>query len=633
MQNAKLNTILVRDPRVIVDNQREFAVLESGIRFRAKPWTTTSISSANIPFSTPAPSGDIYVDRKISLTLPVRLMLTGLVQPGYALINPNFDAPRAYPIHSMLDTITITINNASVTQNIGEIIHPLLRFNNSSIESEQDYSSTATALDLTQNYNSLVGSIANPLSMAGDADQRAQVGRGGFSNYLIVLNPVNTGSSAALMTAVIDMVFTEQIMMSPLFFGNGDASSFYNVTTMDWQFNFLNQAANRVWSHADNPYVALTPPLYTPPSPQIISASLAFNNFVNFAPLAGNFSFSLSQPYLNINYITPNPRLSRGANFPTIYPYFKVDKYSTDLQSGLAYGAPAQTVQTNNIQLSYVPRRCYLYLRASNSTYYSNPNITDTYYSINNVSIQFENYSGLLAESSQVQLWQMSRKNHCNIDWSNWSGQGFYPVGGSSYGTKYGGIGSILCFEFGTDIQLDPQWAPGTIGQFNLQVTVNYSNIDSTHYSDYFPVSIYLIVVGDGVFNIPALGVASTENAVLDQHLVLATLKESEFHNYNDIQQVNGGDFLSSLSKATSRLLKLPSGQRVKKVLKGTKAISNIARTFQDLSLPIVSPAAKTVHDVADFYGYGEGEGEGEAYGGRRISKKSLKSRARKVHF
>ena len=176
MQNAKLNTVLVRDPRVIVDNKREFAVLESGIRFRAKPWSTTSVSTSNIPFSTPAPSGDIYVDRKISLTLPIRLTMTGTVQPGFRLVNPNYDAPRAYPIHSMLDTINITINNASVTQNIGEIIHALLRFNNSSWESEQDYSSTATALDLTQSYGSLIGSIANPLSMAGDADQRSQVG-------------------------------------------------------------------------------------------------------------------------------------------------------------------------------------------------------------------------------------------------------------------------------------------------------------------------------------------------------------------------------------------------------------------------------------------------------------------------
>lgn len=612
MENAKLNTILVRDPRVIVDNQREFAVLESGIRFRAKPWTTTSISSANIPFSTPAPSGDIYVDRKISLTLPVRWTASGTVQPGFRLLSPNNDAPRAYPIHSMLDTISLTVNNATMTQNIGEIIHALLRFNNTQHESVLDYSSTPTALDQTQIYDSLVGSVANPLSMAGDANQRSQIGRGGFSGYTIVSNPVNELPIAQTMTAVVDLLLTEQIMMSPCFFGNGDASAFYNVTTMDWQFNFLNQAGNRLWSHVDDPAVS-----------QITSTSVQFGNLTGF-------SYALAQPYLNINYITPNPRLKVGPMYPTVYPYFKVAKYATDLGVSLAYNNPnipkSSTVQSNNIQLSSIPRRCYIYARPSNSVYYANPKVTDTYYGINQVSIQFENYSGLLAESTKLQLWQISRKNHCNIDWNNWSGQTFYPVGGSNYGTQYGGIGSILCIEFGTDIQLDPDMAPGTIGQFNLQVSAIIENIDPSGEHDSQAISLYIVTVSDGVFNIPALGVANTEDAVLSQRMVLDTLNSSMFYNYHDIQEVNGGDFLSSLKKATAKII--PVAKNVNKFLKDNKVISRGAKALSYVPLPIpgYQTGAKVIGDVADVFGYGEDE----QYGGRKIAKKNLKQRARR---
>ena len=101
----------------------------------------------------------------------------------------------------------------------------------------------------------------------------------GFSNYNIPAtvgnppvanNPLNSGEEETTSSCTIDILITEQIMMSPLFFGNGDASAFYNVTTMDWQFNFLNQAANRVWSRFDNDAVSRVDPRFS---------SIQFNGF------------------------------------------------------------------------------------------------------------------------------------------------------------------------------------------------------------------------------------------------------------------------------------------------------------------------------------------------------------------
>jgi len=77
-----LDAVLVKDPRVIIDNKRVYSVLKCGKRTTFKPWTSTSVSTANINFQTPPPSNSILVDRKITFTLPMRLTFTANVAPG-----------------------------------------------------------------------------------------------------------------------------------------------------------------------------------------------------------------------------------------------------------------------------------------------------------------------------------------------------------------------------------------------------------------------------------------------------------------------------------------------------------------------------------------------------------------------
>ena len=98
----KLNTVLVRDPRTIVDNMRDYAILKSGSQTTWKQYTTTSVSTSSIQFSCPPPSGGIFVDRKQYFYLPIRLTMGGTsTATGQTLLNANQDAPRSYPISSM----------------------------------------------------------------------------------------------------------------------------------------------------------------------------------------------------------------------------------------------------------------------------------------------------------------------------------------------------------------------------------------------------------------------------------------------------------------------------------------------------------------------------------------------------
>lgn len=612
-----LEPILVKDPRTIIDNKRVYAILKAGKRTTFKPWTSTSVSSANINFQTPPPSSSIIIDRKITFTLPMRLTFTATVAPGFQVFNKMYDAPRAFPIHSMLDTIQLTINNCGITQNIGEIIHALLRFNADRKLFAKDYSMTPSCLDAAQSYSELVGTVKNPLAFYGDSNYDDVANRGGFSGYKIVSNPTNNTANPAVLVGVIDMICTEQIMLSPLYWGGENASGFANVTSMDWVFNFLNQgAANRAWSHANDPTKSV-----------ITASSVQFNNLTSF-------SYKINQPYLNITYITPDDRFTINPQIPITYPYFEVTRYPTDTGNTLSSGQ-STTLQSNNIQLASIPRRIYIYARPANSYYYSNPGVTDCYFSIENLSIQFENYTGLFANATQYQLYEMTRKNHCNMSWSEWSGQGLYYDAGLPWdqnSPQLSGPGSIICVEFASDIGLDANEAPGLgQGTYNLQVSVNIKNVNNSGEWNLAPITLYVLVVSEGSFTISNSGAALTQTAVISTRDILDA-QQNPMYSYLDVQEVNGGNFLSGLKDFGQKAYKGLS--KANQYLRDNKLISKTANALSYVP-GTVGDVARDVGAVAEKFGYGMNQygmrQGGVVLGGKAMSKNKLRNRLRNI--
>lgn len=603
----RLDPVEVRDPRTILENKRDYAILRAGSQTTCKIFTTTSISQSSIQFSCPPPSGGIIVDRKMYLTVPIRLTFTGTAPVGQVLLNPAQDAPRAFPLSSAIDTLQVSINNQAVSIQMADIIQALMHFNTDAKLQELDYSMTPTYLDQSQAYSQLFGSTRSPLANYADGIDKAPMQRGAFP-FTIVSN-TNT-------SAIVDMVITEPLFLSPFYWGKHDASGFYNVNTMDFNITFLNQAGNRMWSHdAVSSGVATT----------INSISATFAGFPGPA-----FSYPTVQPLMLFTYITPNETQILPYNMPITYPYFDVQRFPTDGNAVTA--GSVTTLSSNNIQLNSIPRRMYIYIRERNQDLYSTPNNPDTYFSIENISIQFQNKNGLLASASKQQLYEMSVKNHCNMSWTQWSGgpvvNSALPFG--TVGNHYGTIGSILCIEFASDIGLDSIEAPGKLGQYMLQVQIpaatNISNRTITP-------TLYIVVVSEGSFTIEGLGKASTNIGVISSKDILDA-KQSPFVNYRDVQEVNGGNFLSGLKDFGRKLL--PILKKGNEFLRDTRAISKGLSTIPHPYAQIGSQAARAI-------GYGEGVyagccmcGTGKCVcnpqggvviGGRSLSRSQLKNR------
>lgn len=617
----KLTPILVEDPVTQVNAVQSYAVLQGGSKVSWKAYTSTSISQSSIQFSCPPPSGNIIVDRLQQVTLPVRLTFTGRLVasngafvPNSTLLNAGRDSPRRFAFSSALDTLQVGINNDSVAINMSDIIQALSLYNTSDRLEAREYSMTPSYRDQSFNYSDLVGDERNPLGRYGNGSPDHPSPRGGFS-FTVVSNPVvapTTGNGTAA-TAVVDMVITENLFLSPFFWGCEckDIQGFYNVNAMDFNLTFLTQAGFRMWSHADG---AIATSGANTVTSVIDTISVQFNAFSSPA-----FSYNNSQPQMLFKYMTPNILTKQMLNplLPITYPYFDVTRFPTSIGT-IAYGSGVNQVQSNNIQLNQIPRRMYIFARPSNTVLQARADITDTFLVINNVSIQFANQSTLLSSATQAQLYMLNCKNHTEQSWQEFSG---LPVQNSAFlgttGTApFGTTGGPLCLEFGTDIQLDGDEAPGLSGQYQIQVQVGLSNMNSGGQWDALDMTLYLVFINEGSLTITGTGSAQHQLGVLSKMDILEAQKRPGV-NYRTLQEVNGGDFLDSLGNFASR---------VNDFFKNSKLISTVSSLFPH-------PAAQIGSQVAKNLGYGyEDDMEGGCMsggiaiqGGKRMTKSQLK--------
>lgn len=492
-----LRTTRLLDPRLRINESREFGVLSGGSQVSWKPISTTSYSTTAAQFTAPPPSPGIVIDRKVLQKFTFQITFagdTGDAKVPLLALAPDYfpaDAPRAYPLsNGVLQTLAVTINNTAVSINMNDVMSALLWYNTNVEERSLDYSSTPSMLDQFQDYKDGYEQVRSPLAQYGD--NTAEMSRGSF---------VYTVNSNTQTSAVVTLTISEYIYLSPFYFGKGNRNGFIGVQTMDFTYTFGD--LTRLWSHdSTNGNVA------------------SFTSVSVTLPTA---------PQLLFNYITPK-ELSHIPKF-VVYPYFSVDRYPTDGSGSLASGA-SQTISSNNIQLHSIPSRMYIYARERNAdrTIYT----SDVFAAINSITINFNNQSGLLSSATQQDLYKIAVENGCKQSFAQFS--------------KF--TGSVLALEFGKDIGLGDLQAPGLTETNQLQINVNITNPSSRSIN----YTLYVVPISQGTFTImenravAQIGVVSKSN-ILDA-------KAAPSADFNLIENMYGGNFFSSIkdffSKAAS---------------------------------------------------------------------------------
>lgn len=468
------------EPRTKINNKRSYAVLKGAQQVSWKPNISTSFSDTSIQWSAPPPNPGIIIDRKVMMNVPIELTFTGADQGTLLLtLTGGIDAPRAYPISQIIQNAAVTINNTQVSLNTSDVLQTLLRYHNPESWREMECSMSPTQLDQSQAYSDLTGGVRNPLNNYASSVSGADNGRGAFP--ITVMSHTNT-------SAVIRFEPTEYLYIPPFESGGCDNSGFIGVQTMDFNISIGN--LSRAWSHNSSGNTITTV------SGRIYSA-----------------------PRLFFNYITPD--MTAVIPRSVVYPYFEIQRYPTNWGNILA--GESAVIPSANIQLNSIPRRMYIMARRRNAdqTYLT----TDTFGQITNLSVNWNNNSGLLSSAQPQDLFKMCNKNQCNLSWDQFS--------------KF--VGSPVCIEFGSDIGLLPDETGGMLGTYQLQLQATVKNLSAATIN----FDLYIITVSEGTFTI-------TDNRSVAQIGIVSKMDvvnsdKAPMVDYNELQKVHGGNFWDSV--------------------------------------------------------------------------------------
>ena len=603
-----MQPIIVQDPLLSVDDVSQCAVIQGASQITYQQISTTSISNNNLAYAVVPPQG-IIVSRRMRHQVPIRLTLTGRAITTNAglvtatkLVNSGFDAPRQFPLMTMTNSITMQLNNDTFQTNCGDSFSGLARYNTSRDVQCRENSTTAAYPDQSARFQDLIGTARNPLGNFGNSS--ADIQRGAFPFAVVtavaVVPAVGAGTAA---TAIIDMVVTEDVMISPAFFLSSvqqNAQGFFGLNNINMSFNFFQGLGGKYWSHSPAPVITSGADTITT---VVDSIAIQFNNFTGPA-----FSFSNSLPTLQLEYLTPNilqkPQLSIANAYN--YAYYDVNQQNTNFGL-IPYSATGTTQKSiNSITLSQIPTAVYLMVKPKSQTLQNNCQLTDSFLQIVNVNIQFNNQSGILSTASQVQLYDIAIKNGLqNCSWAQFSG---LPIQSSVLGTTYCGGGAPLKLVFGEDIYLAANESAGMANSnYQFSCTLTIANRDSSLSLDAVDMDCYAVFVTAGSMTIANSNV-SHQVAVISASDVLNANEQPSLNmrNFRNDQSIIGGNFMDTLGNW---------GNKINDFLKQSKIISTVGKI-----LPL--PYASQVGQVADVLGYGQG---GYNVGGAHMGKQQLR--------
>lgn len=571
-----LNAVAVYEPRLELNNERSWVCIKGGQQVTYYPFPSTSFSSNQFNFICNPPSAQTVLDRAIFIEVPYRITFT--VNPAISpaptanLLQPGRDAFRAFPISSVCNTLTATINGFPTNIELSQVIHALSRYHTPLGLKNGWMSAQPSFEDNYQNYSDANGATNNPLGGYNDTSGMAEIGRGAYPFNALDPAHVNTPS-----TATITGVLREQVFLPPFLWDGCQAGGLSNLTSLTFNW-ILNNNLERMWSHS-----SITD--------------------VGGLSTIGSMAISFNQPVMYLGFLTP--RLTQPIPARITYPYFQISRYTTQFGNdpNAPYVSPnvIGTYKSNIIQLDSIPRKLYIYLKQSDSVINNNLknriSMTDTFMQINSLNITWNNQQGVLSGASPQNLYDFSVQNGYNKSWTEFNGltQRLSDVAGEV--TKVVGLeGGIVCIELGKDIGLNDGEVEGLLGNFNLQVQVTATNVNQSLNMN---PDLYIIAVYDGTLVISNTSAMASIGVVSREEVLNAPVGNMSF---NALQKIYGGDFFGNFKNYASKINDL---------LKEYKPISTISSL-------IPHPIAQGISQASKAFGYGMDGCGGISAGGAR---------------
>jgi hypothetical protein len=529
----------VFDPRIIQTRPKyaveKGALSVSNVSFQAQ---TADVSSCQ--FNVQVPSENVFVDRAVEwqgvqvATLTVTLTAPAGVDIPAGTPLQGLVAPAAFPLHQSTTQMSATINDATVTVNTQDVLPQVLRladmrdarrqrtcptmldryavYPDSSVVSNSPLLTWAqtTASDDVPNggFNGFYyatnagGATPQPVSGAGTPTGGAGGTSPGTVSYLngqpfltAILNG-GGGGATRVLTFYVAVASVEKLLLPPFIFSDQYEMSTGLFGVQNFQVQMNLTGPSRVFRVSTSKTILDSVGKVLAPFSAVVP-TLAWG--------VGAFSGPwVTKPSLAVQFLTPS--LDVPLPPKSIVPYMEFPRYiatpGTLIASSATYLTAGEDLQSQTITLPNIPDLLVIYVKPPS---YADPTNGDWSLPITSISMNFDNFSGLLSTMTQEQLYQMSLRNGVDMDWSEWSGLGNVPFASSldqaNVLTNVGGgqrglVGGPLVLKPGVDFPLSSGQASGLVGNFTLQFNLKVQNFTGGPQTP----NIYTVPISSGFF-------------------------------------------------------------------------------------------------------------------------------------
>lgn len=538
--NLNLADHLLVDSRLLFSSNKSVEIRRGASNISVQKTTPSSISNSMIQFNPQLNNADQNVIdpyHYVELSCTATINAVGLVGPQTVknYLNNNFSL-RQYPIASVTDTCRVDFNQQSEISQPRLFIHQLSNFQNFlNAEDEQVIQSLVPIYpDQSPQYSDLVGSNASPLLNYASGEQHYSSPRGVFNGLFV--DVVNTNLQWQFTFTVREPVINPLLEYSALKKNEGmPYCNRFQIT--------LNMIGNlsRMFS------------LDAVTCPAITGITVNINSGI------------LTQTWLTspLTQAMP-PVVVKGYNRIVVNP--------TVIQQIVAPGQQIQ-VTSQALQVGQLPEKLWIYI--SNMQNYDTPtghSNTDWNFSIQGVQVLFNNIAGILSDMQSADLWTACAAQE-----------------GSklSFVQNQLWMGSVLCVDPVKLFRLSSDMSAGMIGNFQLTVTINCTNISNaavTNPSIFLTTALpTLLVTTDKFVTTLVQGYITREDVLRANSLPAHPITNSDDGIY-------GGSFTDLLKRAHD-------------YVKNNKLISRALPHFSNI--PGAAPFIPAAQALASSLGYG----------------------------
>lgn len=607
---SDFRTVLIEDARIADITATEvFGVQSSAAQSTYQQFQAVSASNSSIVFNVQIPSENIVIDRHLLLSsqLALEITATGVPIGAQAFQYGLTDCLQAFPLNSLFTTTQATINNVSVSTNLQDVLPMLMRMNDKRMLSRYNSLTPSLPDSAYGEYKSAPGSNNNPLAGYTNASYDEDFEpRGSYALDFIQIDRYAGGvfqdnSPIALAPTDVFKIFIKVTLTEPFLalspFVNCEPScgaGLVGVNNMSMVLN-VDSSCKRVFSTANNAVNLAGDGL----TGYITNIALGWAD-------APNGGASQAVGFLNtrllFNFLSLQPEQYAKISTKNVVPFLDYPRYLTTFASGtnIAPGA-SSTLTSQSIQLNQIPDLILITARVPMSS--QNWNYASSFLTIDGISINFNNASGLLASATQQDLYNLSFRNGSAQSYYEFKGRAAINDNATGGTADVPTTGSLLVLNPVFDFSLPSYLSASSLGQYQFQFNLRVTNqLDFTIAQP----EICIITMNSGIFATQQ-GTSQIFTGILTKEQVLRTKEQNPVPHLasDEYKRMVGGKLQNRGMGSLMKMVKEARGAvepAVSKVMKDIKSAMGGASSGGAMSGGAISGGKKSQSKLAKHF-------------------------------